>query len=391
MCWHSEVLAHAGVTGGAAAVTAATDASAQQMTGIAAALQLGGIHKSFGSFVALKSIDLTIEHGELVCFVGPSGCGKTTLLRIIAGLETQTRGRVIQEGRDVSSAPPAARDYGIVFQSYALFPNLNIRDNVAYGLVNRRRGRVEIEARVAELLTLVGLPDSGPKYPSQMSGGQQQRIALARALATAPSLLLLDEPLSALDAKERERLRGEIRQLQRRLGVTTILVTHDQEEALSMADRVVVMNHGVIEQVGAPLEVYERPATPFVADFIGKVNVLAATCVGDGRYRVGQVELAASASGFAQGQPVRLYLRPEDRVLSDSGPLQGRPNLLQGTVRSLDFLGTYCLATIEVDGFDGQSMLVYFSLNQALELDVREGARIPFALRGERLRVFAQR
>ena len=359
-----------------------------RMTGIAAALQLQGIHKSFGSFVALQSVDLTIDRGELVCFVGPSGCGKTTLLRIIAGLETQTSGRVIQQGRDVSTAPPAARDYGIVFQSYALFPNLTIRDNVAYGLVNRRRGRGEIDVRVAELLKLVGLPDSGPKYPAQLSGGQQQRIALARALATAPSLLLLDEPLSALDAKERERLRGEIRQLQRRVGVTTILVTHDQEEALSMADRVVVMNHGVIEQVGAPLEVYERPATPFVADFIGKVNVLTATCVGDGRYRVGRVDLATSANGIAPGRTVRLYLRPEDRVLADSGPLEGRPNLLAGTVRAVDFLGTYCLATIDVDGFDGQAMLVYFSLNQALELGVSDGSRIPFALRGERVRVF---
>jgi iron(III) transport system ATP-binding protein len=359
-------------------------------TSSSVALRLEGIHKSFGSFVALKSVDLAIERGELVCFVGPSGCGKTTLLRIIAGLEAQSSGRVIQEGRDISRAPPAARDYGIVFQSYALFPNLTIRDNVAYGLVNRRRGRAEIVARVAELLKLVGLPDSGPKYPAQMSGGQQQRIALARALATAPGLLLLDEPLSALDAKERERLRGEIRQLQRRLGVTTILVTHDQEEALSMADRVVVMNQGAIEQVGPPLAVYERPATPFVADFIGKVNVLAATCVGEGRYRVGHVELTAAANGTAHGQPVRLYLRPEDRVLEDSGPLEGRPNLVRGTVRSLDFLGTFCLAKMDVDGFDGQSMLVYFSLNQALELAVREGARIPFALRGERLRVFPQ-
>jgi len=362
------------------------------MTGIAeAALQLQGIHKAFGSFVALQSVDLTIDRGELVCFVGPSGCGKTTLLRIIAGLEAQTRGRVIQAGRDVSFAPPSARDYGIVFQSYALFPNLTIRDNVAYGLVNRRRARGETVARVAELLKLVGLPDSGPKYPSQMSGGQQQRIALARALATAPSLLLLDEPLSALDAKERERLRGEIRQLQRRLGVTTILVTHDQEEALSMADRVVVMNHGVIEQVGPPLEVYEQPATPFVADFIGKVNVLSATCVGDGRYRVGRVELTVAANGIAQGQAVRLYLRPEDRVLEDAGPLQGRPNLVQGTVRNVDFLGTFCLAAVDVDGFDGQPMQVYFSLNQALELGVREGARVPFALRGERVRVFPAR
>jgi iron(III) transport system ATP-binding protein len=167
-----------------------------------------------------------------------------------------------------------------VFQSYALFPNLTIHNNVAYGLVNRRKGRAEVNARVKELLTLVGLPDAGPKYPSQMSGGQQQRVALARALATAPSLLLLDEPLSALDAKERERLRGEIRALQRRLRVTTIMVTHDQEEALSMADRVVVMNNGTIEQVGSPLDVYERPTTPFVADFLGKVNVLDAECLG---------------------------------------------------------------------------------------------------------------
>src|SRR5678816_3268085 len=293
---------------------------------------------------------------DSVCFLGPSGCGKTTLLRIIAGLETQTSGRVIQNGRDVSTALPAARDYGIVFQSYALFPNLTIRDNVAYGLVNRRRDRASIEARVNELLTLVGLPSSGPKYPAQLSGGQQQRIALARALATAPSLLLLDEPLSALDAKERDRLRGEIRMLQKRLKVTTIMVTHDQEEALSMADRVVVMNHGVIEQIGTPLEVYERPATP--------------------------------TNGIAAGEAVRLYLRPEDRVLADSGPVEALPNAMSGVVRTVDFLGTYCLASLDVDGFDGQRMVVYFSLNQTHELGVREGARVAFALRGERVRVF---
>jgi iron(III) transport system ATP-binding protein len=354
------------------------------------ALRLEGIHKTFGTFVALQSIDLAVSAGELVCFVGPSGCGKTTLLRIIAGLETQTGGRVIQGGRDISLAPPSARDYGIVFQSYALFPNLTIRANVAYGLVNRRRARVQIEARVAELLTLVGLPDSGNKYPSQLSGGQQQRIALARALATAPSLLLLDEPLSALDAKERERLRGEIRQLQRRVGVTTIMVTHDQEEALSMSDRVVVMNHGRIEQVGTPLAVYEQPTTPFVADFLGKVNVLKAVCTGSGRYRVGRIELTARANGVGSGETVRLYLRPEDRVLADSGPVESMPNALRGRVEHVDFLGTYCLAALDVDGFDGQRLLVYFSLNQALELGVREGASIPFALRGERVRVFAQ-
>jgi iron(III) transport system ATP-binding protein len=355
-----------------------------------AALHLQGIHKSFGDFIALHAIDLSIASGELVCFVGPSGCGKTTLLRIIAGLEQQSRGSILQNGRDISRARPAARDYGIVFQSYALFPNLTVAQNVAYGLVNRRRARGEITARVQELLALVGLPDAGPKYPSQCSGGQQQRVALARALATSPSLLLLDEPLSALDAKVRERLRGEIRQLQKRLGVTTILVTHDQEEALSMADRVVVMNAGRIEQQGAPLEVYEKPATPFVAEFLGKVNVLDALCVGAGRYRVGSRELVTQANGIDTNTPVRLYLRPEDRLLPDSGDVTALPNAMSGTAAHIEFLGTYCLVDVAVDGFDGQRLLVFYSLNQLLALDVREGSRVEFALRGDRMRAFAR-
>ena len=251
-------------------------------------LALEGVRKNFGSFRALDDIRLDINQGEFVCFLGPSGCGKTTLLRIIAGLEVQSAGRITQAGRDISTLPPAQRDYGIVFQSYALFPNLSVADNVAYGLVNRKVPKEKIAARVDELLKLVGLPGSGAKYPSQLSGGQQQRIALARALATAPGLLLLDEPLSALDALERVRLRGEIRSLQRKLGVTTIMVTHDQEEALAVADRIVVMNQGVIEQVGTPMQVYRDPATPFVADFVGKINVLPASCI--------RAESCASAS-----------------------------------------------------------------------------------------------
>ncbi|HYP70709.1 MAG TPA: ATP-binding cassette domain-containing protein, partial [Variovorax sp.] len=181
-------------------------------------LQLRGIGKHFGAFAALRNVDLTIRRGEFVCFLGPSGCGKTTLLRIIAGLESQTSGSIMQDGRDISLLPPAARDYGIMFQSYALFPNLSVAENVAYGLVNRKQPRAQIAARVEELLSLVGLPGTGPKYPAQMSGGQQQRVALARALATSPGLLLLDEPLSALDAIVRVRLRNEIRSLQRQLG-----------------------------------------------------------------------------------------------------------------------------------------------------------------------------
>jgi iron(III) transport system ATP-binding protein len=351
------------------------------------ALRIEAVHKAFGSFIALQSIDLTITPGEMVCFVGPSGCGKTTLLRIIAGLETQTSGRVIQNGRDVSHAPPAARDYGIVFQSYALFPNLTIADNVAYGLVNRRRGRAEITARVQELLALVGLADAGPKYPGQLSGGQQQRIALARALATAPSLLLLDEPLSALDAKVRERLRGEIRALQRRLEVTTIMVTHDQEEALSMSDRVVVMRQGAIEQIGSPQDVYERPASPFVADFLGKVSVLKGVSTGPGRYRVGETELTLPVDGFASGDPVRIYLRPEDRHIE--GDLAHLPNRLTGRVGHIEYLGTVCLAEVLCERL-GQPMRVSLSLNQLHDLDIREGGDLEFALRVDRVRVFPE-
>src|SRR6267154_3244595 len=281
-------------------------------------LELEGVRKTFGQFTALKSIALAVHPGEMVTFLGPSGCGKTTLLRIIAGLETQDNGTIVQGGRDISRLPPMQRDYGIVFQSYALFPNLTIFDNVAYGLVNRRKGRDEIHRRVGELLKLVGLPDSGAKYPGQLSGGQQQRIALARALATSPGLLLLDEPLSALDAIERLRLRGEIRALQRRLGVTTIMVTHDQEEALSMADRVVVMNHGVIEQIGTPLEIYRHPTTAFVADFVGSMNFLPGTLVAPDKVKVGDLTFDCPAQdGLALGQKVNLCIRPEDVRVRD--------------------------------------------------------------------------
>ncbi|HEX6144916.1 MAG TPA: ATP-binding cassette domain-containing protein, partial [Geminicoccaceae bacterium] len=219
-------------------------------------LRIERLTKRFGAFTAVEDVSLEIRDGEFVCFLGPSGCGKTTLLRAIAGLDVQSEGRIFQAGREISALPPAMRDFGIVFQSYALFPNLTVRRNVGYGLENQGMSRREIGRRVDELLALVGLPEQGHKHPARLSGGQQQRVALARALATSPGLLLLDEPLSALDARVRVHLRNEVRDLQRRLGVTTIMVTHDQEEALTMADRIVVMNHGVIEQVGTPLQVY---------------------------------------------------------------------------------------------------------------------------------------
>ena len=348
-------------------------------------LRLEGIRKSFGSFEALKDIDLEVVKGEFVCFLGPSGCGKTTLLRIIAGLETQSGGKILQDGRDISVLPPAERDYGIVFQSYALFPNLTVTDNVAYGLVNRRDAKASIAARVDELLQLVGLPGSGAKFPAQLSGGQQQRIALARALATAPGLLLLDEPLSALDALERVRLRQEIRSLQQKLGVTTIMVTHDQEEALSVADRIVVMNHGAIEQVGTPLEVYRDPATPFVADFVGKINVLS------GRLHPGR-DLRIGSNRFAcehdtdQERDVKVYLRPEDVLARPIAA--GDPNVFDGAIDKIEFLGSYCLVRVNAESIGNEPLTVYLSLNYLAEQGLSVGSRLPFKVLPERMRFF---
>ena len=352
-------------------------------------LRLAGIRKDFGSFSALKGIDLDIAQGEFVCFLGPSGCGKTTLLRIIAGLEVQTAGRIELVGRDISALPPAERDYGIVFQSYALFPNLNVADNVAYGLVNRKVPRRAVSERVEELLALVGLPGSQAKYPAQLSGGQQQRIALARALATKPGLLLLDEPLSALDAIVRVKLRSEIRSLQRTLGVTTIMVTHDQEEAFAVADRIVVMNQGCIEQVGSALQVYRDPATLFVADFVGRINALPATLQGGG-LRVGsQVFDCAHASlaGHAEGRELRVYLRPEDVL---ARPLTaGDPNVFEAQIDRIDFMGPYCLVRVHSDALGAQPLTVYLSLNYLAEAQLAVGSHLPLRLLPDRMRVFA--
>ena len=363
-------------------------------------LRLQGIRKSFGSFEALKDIQLSIHQGEFVCFLGPSGCGKTTLLRIIAGLEAQSAGRIEQNGRDISALPPAQRDYGIVFQSYALFPNLSVADNVAYGLVNRKMPRAEIRARVTELLKLVGLPGSEDKYPAQLSGGQQQRIALARALATSPGLLLLDEPLSALDAIVRVHLRQEIRSLQRKLGVTTVMVTHDQEEALAVADRIVVMNQGVIEQVGTPMDVYRDPATPFVADFVGRINALPATLEAGGRVRVGAgVNTNENENGNGnghsfhcphQGQPgqaVKIYLRPEDVL---ARPITaGDANVFEAEIDKIEFLGSYCLVRVKSDVLGEHRLTVYLSLNFLAEQQLEVGGRLPLKLLPERMRIFA--
>ena len=349
-------------------------------------LQLQHIRKEFGAFTALKDISLDIRKGEFICFLGPSGCGKTTLLRIIAGLDVQTSGAVFQGGRDISRLPPALRDYGIVFQSYALFPNLNVADNVAYGLVNRKVSRSDIRARVTELVKLVGLPGSEAKFPGQLSGGQQQRIALARALATSPGLLLLDEPLSALDALERVRLRGEIRALQQTLGVTTIMVTHDQEEALSVADRIVVMNHGVIEQVGTPMDIYREPASPFVADFIGKVNALPAR-IASGELQFGGFRMSAKGMPFdGADREVRVYMRPEDVLARPIAA--GDAHVFDASIEKIDFLGSYCHVQVGSASIAPHRLTVYLSLNFLSEQSLAVGSTVQLKLMPERIKVF---
>jgi iron(III) transport system ATP-binding protein len=348
-------------------------------------LRLSGIRKEFGAFVALHGVDLEIAQGEFVCCLGPSGCGKTTILRIIAGLEAQTSGRIELRGKDISTAPPAQRDYGIVFQSYALFPNLNVADNVAYGLVNRKMPRSKVRERVEELLRLVGLPGSEAKYPAQLSGGQQQRIALARALATSPALLLLDEPLSALDATVRVHLRQEIRALQRQLGVTTIMVTHDQEEALAVADRIVVMNQGVIEQVGPPLEVYRHPASAFVADFVGRINALPATLAGANQVDFGGATFECRHDGQA-GREVIVYLRPEDVLAQPIGP--GEVNVFEARIDKIEFLGSYCLVQVQAEALSRQPLSVTLSLNFLVERQLEVGATLPLRLLPDRMHIF---
>jgi iron(III) transport system ATP-binding protein len=344
--------------------------------------------KTFTNFTALQDIDLDIKPGEFVCFLGPSGCGKTTLLRAIAGLDPQTSGSITMDGRDISHAPPSERDFGIVFQSYALFPNLTIAQNVGYGLVNQRLPKAQITTRVAELLALVGLSDQERKYPVQLSGGQQQRVALARALATSPGLLLLDEPLSALDARVRVRLRDEIRSLHKRLGVTTIMVTHDQEEALSMAERIVVMNHGVIEQVGTPEEIYGQPATAFVADFVGRMNFLRGVVAGAGRVRVGPYILETPFQKLLpEGAAVEIGLRPESIQIARSTSANTVPALVQ----EIEFLGAFCRVSLAVAGAGDAPILADFSANMMADLNLTVGSKLTVALPSQGLRVFPAR
>ena len=304
-------------------------------------LQINNISKTFGSTTAVKDFNLTIEKGELVSFLGPSGCGKTTTLRMVAGFEVPSGGHIVINNEDITNTPPNQRDVGMVFQSYALFPNMTVSDNIGFGLKVAKKSTEETKNRVAEMLELINMPEYGDRYPSQLSGGQQQRVALARALALRPEVLLLDEPLSALDAKIRVSLRSEIRSIQQKLGITAIYVTHDQEEALSISDRVVVMYEGQMEQVGTPFEIYNFPLTAFVASFVGTLNAVEAVVIDPNAntLRVDGVPLQA-AKGLEQhqsGDKIIIAIRPERFSFASE---QKKANMLDATIENITFLGS---------------------------------------------------
>jgi putative spermidine/putrescine transport system ATP-binding protein len=314
-------------------------------------LSLEGVRKDFGDVVAVDTFNLEVAAGEFISFLGPSGCGKTTTLRMVAGFEEPTAGNIRLAGKDVTFVKPTDRNIGMVFQSYALFPNMTVGKNVGFGLKVRGRPKAEIEARVKEMLELIQMGHLANRYPYQLSGGQQQRVALARALAIRPQLLLLDEPLSALDAKIRIALRSEIRRIQQQLGITTIYVTHDQEEALSISDRIVVMYEGKMDQVGTPFEIYNFPQTQFVANFVGTLNSTVAEIVdpANGLLQVDSVQFisAEKMDGLQRGDKVRIAIRPERFSFASDGK---KANVVDCRIENITFLGSVVRIQVLIGG-----------------------------------------
>ena len=304
-------------------------------------LSLTNISKEYTGTRVVHDFNLDIERGEFVSFLGPSGCGKTTTLRMVAGFEIPTSGQIILDGVDITGQAPNQRNVGMIFQAYALFPNMTVTQNIGFGLRIRRESESAIKERVTEMLTLIRLEKHANKYPFQLSGGQQQRVALARALANRPKVLLLDEPLSALDAKIRVSLRNEIRAIQKKLGITAIFVTHDQEEALSISDRIVVMNEGNMEQVGTPFQIYNFPETEFVANFVGSLNTAEAevTDPANGLLSMDSVQFtsAAKMDGLKKGDKVRIAIRPERFSFASE---VRKPNVVDCTIENITFLGS---------------------------------------------------
>jgi putative spermidine/putrescine transport system ATP-binding protein len=347
-------------------------------------LELQNLHRDFGTVKALDGIEVQLGQGEFLSLLGPSGCGKTTALRLVAGFDRPDAGAIVVDGKDITNVAPSKRDMGMVFQAYSLFPNMTAAQNVEYGLKVRGQGRDDRSKRVGELLELVGLGHARTRYPHQLSGGMQQRVALARALAIEPRVLLLDEPLSALDAKVRVQLREEIRRIQLELGITTLYVTHDQEEALSISDHVAVMYGGRIEQMGSPAEMYSAPATPFVAEFIGTMNRLEATIVdgSTGTVDYGGVTLTVDAArDKPRGARVLVLVRPETVELAPANG-DGAPNTVQGDVITQTFLGP--VTRLKVVG-PGTSLIADVATAKAATLPV--GTKVTATLPAEGARL----
>ena len=304
-------------------------------------LSISHVSKQFGDTVVVENFDLDMEKGEFVSFLGPSGCGKTTTLRMVAGFEIPSSGKIILDGNDITNKAPNQRNVGMIFQAYALFPNMTVAQNIGFGLRIRKEPESAVTQRVKEMVSLINLEKHANKYPYQLSGGQQQRVALARALANRPRVLLLDEPLSALDAKIRVSLRAEIRAIQKTLGITAIFVTHDQEEALSISDRIVVMYDGKMEQVGTPSEIYNFPKTAFVANFVGTLNTADAEVVDPAKGLISvdgvQFETAKDLKSSKKGDKVRISIRPERFSFADE---QKKDNMLDCTIENITFLGS---------------------------------------------------
>jgi putative spermidine/putrescine transport system ATP-binding protein len=344
-------------------------------------LQLENLHRDFGTTKALDGIEISLGEGEFLSLLGPSGCGKTTALRLVAGFDRPDAGRIVVDGKDITRVSPNKRDMGMVFQAYSLFPNMTARQNVAFGLRIRGTKRVDRDKRVLELLELVGLGHAVDRFPHQLSGGMQQRVALARALAIEPRVLLLDEPLSALDAKVRVQLREEIRRIQLELGITTLYVTHDQEEALSVSDHVAVMYRGRIEQMGSPAEMYSAPATPFVAEFIGTMNRLEGTVVEGGVDHGGTMLQIEAARDRPRGDRVLVLVRPETVEVAPANGSPG-PNMLVGDIVTQTFLGATTRLKIVGTGVD---VIADVPTQKALGLPV--GTRVTAALPAEGVRL----
>jgi spermidine/putrescine transport system ATP-binding protein len=338
---------------------------------------LDHVRKEFGNFVAVQSADFSIDRGEFFAMLGPSGCGKTTTLKMIAGFELPTSGRVLLEGVDVSRVPPYRRNVNTVFQQYALFPHMTVADNVAFGPRSKRVSRSECDRRVGEMLEVVRLAEFANRKPSQLSGGQQQRVALARALVNLPSALLLDEPLAALDLKLREAMQLELKRIQREVGITFVFVTHDQGEALTMSDRIAVMSEGVVEQIGTPEEIYNRPASLFVAGFIGSANLLPGTATGqDGGDVVVELECGPTVRASpgrqpVNGDPVSVMIRPERLQVAVAPGPDGRS--IEGVIRELIFQGASARLQLELG--DGTEIVTYVDPDDDLPF-LRPGAPV---------------